>query len=236
MRRSISRGRGVPAPFGQTPHSAPPRARWTILLAGELTPTPRLLRQTQGTAAIAADAGMAHAAALGLKPRLWIGDFDSSSPALQERHAGVPRREHPAAKDETDGALAIAEALGRGAEEILLAGAFGGRTDQTFAHLTQIIGLAKRGVAALATSGREEAWPLTPGECAVPLPAGTVFSIIGLEDLRGLSLRGARWPLRDAAVAFGSTRTLSNVAEGPLEISLGAGAGVLLAQIPPAGR
>ena len=55
-----------------------------ILLGGELTVTERLMRQISGARVIAADSGMRHAAALGVNPELWIGDFDSSDAALQE--------------------------------------------------------------------------------------------------------------------------------------------------------
>jgi thiamine pyrophosphokinase len=93
--------------------------RFAILLAGELTVTDRLRQQLEGVRVIAADGGIAHAAALGVEPELWIGDFDSSDDNLIALHEDVPRQTHPPAKDATDGELAIAEAVERGAGEIL---------------------------------------------------------------------------------------------------------------------
>jgi thiamine pyrophosphokinase len=100
--------------------------RFAILLAGELTVTDRLRQQLAGARMIAADGGMAHAAALGVEPELWIGDFDSSDADLEARYEHVARQTHPPAKDTTDGELAIAEAVARGAGEIFLVGGLGG--------------------------------------------------------------------------------------------------------------
>ncbi len=205
---------------------------WTILLAGELLPTARLQDQLRGSRFLAADAGMRHAAALGASPEAWIGDFDSTSDHdMREASENVSRHVYPCDKDLTDGALAIAHALEAGAERIILAGAFGGRADHVLAHLAQVLELAGRGVDALATSGREEAWPLLPGRpVTIDLPPGSTFSLFGFAPLRGVTLAGARWPLHDADIPFASTRTLSNVAEGAVSVKVGAGTGLLLAR------
>ncbi len=205
---------------------------WTILLAGDLEPTERLRRQLQGSRFLAADAGMRHATALDVTPEVWIGDFDSSSVRITES-AGerIERHVHPRDKDVTDGALAIAHALEAGAERIILAGAFGGRADHVLAHLAQVLDLARRGVEALATSGLEEAWPLLPSrQTTIDLPPGSTFSLFGFGPLGDVTLKGARWPLSGADVPFASTRTLSNVAEGPVNVRIGSGEGLLLAR------
>ncbi len=205
---------------------------WTILLAGELLPTARLHEQISGSRFLAADAGMRHAKALGVSPEAWIGDFDSaSSHDVQAIPEDIHRHVHPCDKDLTDGALAITHALEAGAERIILAGAFGGRADHVLAHLTQVLELAGRGVEALATSGREEAWPLLPGRrITIDLPVGSIFSLIGFSFLGSVTLTGARWALQDADIPFSSTRTLSNVAKGPVRVEIGSGTGLLMAR------
>ena len=119
---------------------------FTILLGGDLAPTPRLMGQIAGTRVIAADSGMAHAAALGVTPELWLGDFDSADPELFDRFTAVERKSYPVDKDMTDGELAIAEAVRLGASSFILAGAFGGpRADHAFLHLTAAVSVAETG-------------------------------------------------------------------------------------------
>lgn len=207
--------------------------RFAILLGGDLTVTARLRQQVRGARVIAADRGMMHAAALRVVPELWVGDFDSSGSELTVQYRDVPRETFPAAKDATDGAIAVEEAIRRGAREIVLLGGLGGQTDHTAGLLGQSIEIARRGLACLLTSGLEEAWPLIPGRMRVDLPAGTRLSIIPFGDLDGLDLSGVRWPLQDRNVPLGSTLTLSNQALGPVEIGLRAGHGVAIAYPPP---
>lgn len=204
-----------------------------ILLGGDLDPTPRLLRQIAGARTIAADGGIRHAGPLGVRPELWVGDFDSSGSDMAAAWRDVPRQSHPPAKDMTDGELAAAEAIARGASGLVLAGVFGGaRSDHAMGNLLQGAALRARGIPVLMTSGDEEGWPLLPGEQEIDLPAGSLFSVLALSDLAGLTLRGVEWPLTERDVPMGSSLTLSNrVAGGEgLRVGLGRGNAVLLAR------
>ena len=205
------------------------RPSFTVLLGGALIPTSRLRYQVAGTRVIAADVGMAHAAVLGLSVELWVGDFDSASTALQAVYSDVTRQVHPADKDKTDGEIAIEAAIGRGAGKLVLAGGLGGQTDHALGHLALLLSLARRGVEAFATSGAEEAYPLTAGRTRLQLPVGSRLSVIAFSDLDSLHIKGVRWPLEAAAIAAGSTRTLSNIAQGDVELELGAGTGLVIA-------
>ena len=202
---------------------------FTILLGGACVPTPRLLHQVKNTRVVAADGGMAHAKSLGLVPELWVGDFDSTSPDLEAEYTQMPRQQFEAAKAKSDGELAIEAALARGANALVLVGALGGaRSDHQMMILTNAMALAKIGLPIILTSGAEEATPLLPGEMRVDFPAQTVFSVIGLSDLTGLSISNVRWPLNNHDVPFGSTLTLSNEAlGGPVLFSLQSGKAVM---------
>ena len=210
-----------------------PKLRFSILLGGALTATARLRAQTAGSRVIAADSGMAHAAPLGLKPELWVGDFDSASRELQADNSIVRRETHPADKDKTDGEIAVDAALVRGARDLVLVGALGGQTDHALGHLALMLALARRGTGCFASSGIEEAYPLLPGQLTLDLPPGWRMSVIALSDLDGLDLAGVKWPLRAAQIAAGNTRTLSNITVGPVEIGLGAGNGLVIASLVP---
>jgi thiamine pyrophosphokinase len=207
---------------------------FTILLGGACTVTPRLLAQVKNTRVIAADGGMAHAKMLGLNPELWVGDFDSTPPELEAEYAQMPRQQFDAAKAKSDGELAIEAALSRGANALVLVGALGGaRSDHQMMILTNAMALAERGLPVILTSGAEEATCVLPGEMRVDLPEQTVFSVIGLSDLAGLSIGNVRWPLTNHDVPFGSTLTLSNEALGPATLSLQSGKAVMFSNFGP---
>lgn len=204
---------------------------FTILLGGHLVLTERLKSAVSGSRVIAADGGMRHASMLGVVPELWVGDFDSSPEALGSAWPDVHRLPFPAQKTETDGAIAIEEAIRRGANRLILAGALGGeRSDHALMHLLQGLQLAKEGHETFLTSGEEEAYPLLPGTATLDLPPGSLFSVVGFSPLAGLSISNARYPLQDFSLSFGSTRTISNVAEGTITLSLGSGEAMLLAR------
>lgn len=204
---------------------------FTLLLGGSLTMTDRVRQAVKGTRVIAADGGMRHAEALGVIPELWVGDFDSSASGLLEHWRKVERQPHPPQKAATDGEIAVSVALERGARGLRLLGALGGeRSDHALQHFMQAVQLAGAGIETHLSSGAEEAWPLLPGRLDLDLPSGSLFSVVGLTELAGLSIDGARYPLRDFNLPFGSSRTISNVAEGPVRLTLRSGQGMLLAR------
>lgn len=204
---------------------------FAILMGGTLTPTDRLRNRLAGARIIAADGGMRHAAMLELSPELWVGDFDSTPQSLIDQWPDVPREPYPPAKNDTDGEIAVAAALARGARTLVLAGALGGtRSDHAFMHLLQAARLAQEGLEVMLTSGEEEAWPLLPGTCEIDLPKGSLFSVLGLDALNGLSIAGARYPLAGFHLPFGSSRTISNVAEGTVRFTLSSGRAILIAR------
>lgn len=210
---------------------------FTVLLGGDLSVTPRLQSQIAGSRVIAADAGIRHARALGVAPELWVGDFDSVQEGDDTRYAGVAIKTFPSEKDQTDGELAVAEALALGATRLILAGAFGGpRTDHAFLHLALALRLAEASRDVLLTSGAQEGLPLLPGTSNFDYADETLFSILGFSDLADLTVRGAKWPLSARDVVFGSSLTISNEVRGNLSVSLGAGRALLIAHpYPPEG-
>jgi thiamine pyrophosphokinase len=207
------------------------QSTFTILLGGELRLTERLRAAVSGSRFIAADGGMRHAAALGVTPEVWVGDFDSTPDELADAFSAVARKPYPAAKAATDGEIAVSEAIARGANRLILAGALAGeRSDHALQHLLYAVSLAESGLDVLLTSGSEEAVPLIPGSVTLDLPQNSLFSVAAFSELHGLSLENARYPLTDFHLPFGSSRTISNVAEGSVRFSLQSGRAVVLAR------
>ncbi len=203
-------------------------SHFAILLGGDLTVTSRLREQIAGARVIAADSGIRHAHTLGVTPELWLGDFDSSGNE-DTLARDIPRQVFPVAKDKTDGALAIEEALRRGSTFVSLVGGFGGRFDHALGHGTQLLALARQGIGCFMTSGNEEAYPLLHSCNVTGLKAGTQLSILGFDSLEGLTISGVRWPLQEANVPFGSTWTLSNESVGDVHVSLRKGKALVIA-------
>lgn len=216
---------------------------FAVFLDGALQPTERLKQQLflpaadgsgggRALPAIAADGGIRHAAALGITPQLWLGDFDSAEPALQSRFAAVPQQRFPAEKDKTDGELAAAAAIKRGAERLIFCGAFGGaRPDHALLHINLAIALRRKNIHSLLTDGKTEGTPLIKGNYTFDWPRGTVFSLIGGSAVSGLTIRGAKWNLENRTLPFGSSLALSNESCGRVHISIAKGYGILLAQL-----
>lgn len=212
----------LPVPTDQT---------FVVLLGGALQPTPRLAADVAGARVVAADGGMRHAKTLGLTPEIWVGDFDSTPPDLLAAWPDIERQPYPVAKNETDGAIAVSVATDRGAKNIVLAGALGGeRSDHALMLLLHAVSLEEQGFAIKLTSGEEEAWPLLPGSRDIDLPKGSLFSVLGLSPLAGLDIGNVRYPLTNFSLPFGSSRTISNVAEGTIRLSLASGRAILIAR------
>ncbi len=163
---------------------------------------------------LCADGGTLHALALGLTPHLIVGDLDSLPAGVQAELAaqGVPVERHPVKKDQTDLELALAAAVRRGATEILILTALGGRLDQQLANLLLLTRPEWAGVRLRLAEGNQQAWLLRgPDALTLTGAPGDTLSVVALsETLTGLSLRGVEWPLRDATVPRGSTLTISN--------------------------
>ncbi|HEX2147673.1 MAG TPA: thiamine diphosphokinase, partial [Pseudorhizobium sp.] len=181
---------------------------FTILLGGDLVLTDRLRDAVAGSRVIAADSGIRHATALSVEPELWVGDFDSTPLALAEGWPQVERQAFPPAKNVTDGEIATAEAIARGARRLILAGALGGeRSDHALQHVLHAMALADQGLDVVLTSGLEEAIPLMAGQArTLELPRGSLFSVIGFSDLEGLTISNSRYPLKEFSLRFGSSR------------------------------
>ena len=196
-----------------------------ILVGGRLTPTAALNALPRPDLVIAADGGARHAQTLHIKVDIWLGDFDSSDGL----NINALREVHPAAKDSTDAELAIAVARQRGATELVILGAFGGRFDHAFALALGACRLAAEGLNVSLHSGDEAGYPLLPNHnVKLALQTGQIFSVLAASELRGLSLRGARWPLTNADIPLGSGLTLSNeAAGGPLSAQLEEGVALL---------
>ena len=174
---------------------------------------------------IAADSGLDHAVAAGLRPTVLIGDLDSIS-AHGKMWAYAHELEidqHPVDKGSTDTELALVRAVATEADTLLVFGAAGDRFDHalgTIAALGNPI-LARFETVRLALDDTT-IYVLHAGRSVtLDLAQGSPFSLLALHGAcRGVEVTGARWPLTDASFAPSSTLGISNETTGLLHVAV----------------
>ena len=178
---------------------------------------------------VAADSGVRHAKYLGVTPDLIVGDFDSASSADLELYPQVPRETHPVRKASLDLELALQAATVKGATDLIIVGALGGRLDQTLAALF-IAARYREKYPVTLYSGHTAAYPLVTGDVlTLDVPAGLTFSVLSLSPVSQLSLVGPSYPLDRAELPFGVGLGVSNeTTSAPLQLTLHAGSALLL--------
>ena len=180
------------------------------------------------TTIIAADSGLDHAVAAGLRPTVLVGDLDSIS-AHGKMWAYAHELEidqHPVDKGSTDTELALVRAVATEADTLLVFGAAGDRFDHalgTIAALGNPI-LARFETVRLALD-ETTIYILHAGRSiTLDLAQDSSFSLLALHGAcRGVQVTGARWPLTDASFEPSSTLGISNETTGLLHVAVADG-------------
>ena len=168
-----------------------------------------------GDLIIAADGGAAHCRLLNITPHIVIGDLDSIAPAQTEKYirAGVEIIRHPARKDATDLELAMDLAMTRGTDEVVLSGALGGRWDMSLSNV-MLAASKKYSQMVVSLLNADCRMHIVHGGTTLFLngEAGQNISLIALStDVQGITIKGFEYPLKNAALPFGSSRGVSNL-------------------------
>lgn len=166
---------------------------------------------------IAADGGLRHTEALGLRPRVILGDFDS----LGFTPAGA--NVFPREKDDTDAMLAVRQGLSLGCGEFFLYGSLDGRRlDHTMANYQTLHFLADHGARGYLI-GRDYVVTVIRNETLrFPETAEGILSLFCLgPDAHGVTLTGLQYPLTDAGLTSGFPLGVSNHFTGaPAEVTV----------------
>ena len=136
-----------------------------------------------------------------------MGDFDSLG--YRPEHPNVET--HPVMKDDTDLGLAVRWALGHGYRRLVMAGALGGRIDQTIASFQTLRGLTDAGA---------QGWLIGCGWVVTAVQNGTLTFPAGMEGTvsvfssgdaaRGVTLRGLLYEVTDATLTCAMPLGVSN--------------------------
>jgi thiamine pyrophosphokinase len=110
--------------------------RYVIFANGDISDPDAIHQQLrEEDVIVAADGGIVHVMAMGLKPNAVIGDLDSAPAELISLARGADIRSYPREKDKTDLELALDFAAEGHASEVLIVGALGGRLDHALANI-----------------------------------------------------------------------------------------------------
>lgn len=152
------------------------------------------------------DSGLRHMEGLGATPSLIVADFDSH----EDPHLDVETIILPVAKDDTDTMYAVKEAISRGYTDFLLTGVFGARMDHTLVNAYTLFYLDSRGFSAMAVDDYSEFEVISsrmgadgesvPGIAHID-DSYPFFSLVNMTGTaRGISIRGAKFPLEDGEI------------------------------------
>ena len=190
----------------------PAETECVIVLGGD-APGVGLLKACAAEAdfSIAADRGLEAFDAAGMEPDMLIGDMDSVSPQVLARYESRLSADRlNCIKDDTDGEYALNLALEKGATEITLLGALGGRLDHALANLMMVVRAARHGAwAEIRAEG--VCIVRVNGSCTLAGARGSTISLLPLGTARGVSIRGCYYLIDDYTLESDSSRGMSNV-------------------------
>jgi thiamine pyrophosphokinase len=213
--------------------------RAVVVAHGDVLPSDRAVIDAKDYV-VAADGGALALERWKLLPHLIVGDMDSLGDAGVERFArqGIGLAKFPAAKDESDLELAVAQAIAAGATEIVLLGALGGeRLDHETANLLLLADPGYDGVRLEARRGALRIRPVRgEGSLSLAGPVGALVTLLPVSgDAEGVTTEGLRFPLREETLRFGRARGLSNeVASLPAKVTVRKGS-LLVFETPQGG-
>ena len=172
---------------------------------------------------IAADAGMKAFAEAGLEPDLLIGDMDSFDLGEASLVCEVDRIQN---QNRTDFQKALARPEVQTADEMVILGGTGGRSDHFLNNLLIAVGLPA-GMKVLFDAEREIIHRVTPEQpLALEGLVGQTISLVPMGPCDGVTAIGLRWPLSEVAMGPGESLSQSNLAEAE-EIGVRLRSGIL---------
>ena len=166
---------------------------------------------------IAADSGYKNAAMLGEKVAILVGDFDSlGEKNIPKDIEGAPEiiRLKPE-KDFTDTQAAVDIAIDRGAGEIIIVGGLSGRPDHALSNLAILEDLNRSGIHGIITDGCARVRFIKNTSELIGRSMYRYLSVIAADEkLKGVSMEGVKYPLKNATLLRTNQYAVSNEIEG----------------------
>lgn len=193
-----------------------------LIVANGEPPSAALITELAASAAlvVAADGGAAVALAAGITAGAVVGDLDSTNAALRAQlpAAAFHQDSDP---ETTDLEKAIRFSISRGATEIDVIAAGGGRVDHAIANFSTL--RIFRGQVALRIVDDRFAVSLIHRRASIQGPPGTVVSLIAIGRCTGVTTNGLRWELRDETLEFSPRGIHNEVVASEASVSVASG-------------
>lgn len=185
-----------------------------IILSGGNPPSKELLTKemADGAFLIGADSGANCLFLYNIKPDLLVGDFDSIDKKVLDhfKKSNCNIDTYPTEKDFTDTEIAVEKALSMKPNKIVLMGCTGSRVDHMLGNIGMLKKCLENGVDACIVDENNYI-RLTDTSTSLKGTVGRIFSLQSYGDeIIGLTIEGAKYPLNDYNLKIGQSITISN--------------------------
>ena len=191
-----------------------------VLVIGNGEPPSRALARRlarESGYVVAADGGANVARRYGIRPDVIIGDLDSITQTTR-RHFVAATVLHVARQDNTDLEKALDFLAAHGTKKAIIIGITGNRIDFTLGNLAVLWNYT----AFLAPMVVGDGWHIVPvgREQKYSAAVGTTVSLIPFGPCDGITLRGLRYPLKNAGMKIGEIGVSNVVKSSPFTVKV----------------
>jgi len=185
-----------------------------VIISGGNPPSKELLNDeiTRESFLIGVDSGGNCLYKYNIKPHLLVGDFDSIDKKVLEyfKENNCEIDIYPAEKDFTDTEIAVRKAIDMKPSEIVLLGCTGSRVDHLLSSIGMINICLENGVNACIKDANNNI-RLVDASTSLNGIIGETFSLQSYGDeVKGLTIEGAKYPLNNYNLKIGQGITTSN--------------------------
>lgn len=152
---------------------------------------------------------------MGLSPDYLVGDMDSIEDKVLSyfKEEGKEVIIFPREKNQTDTEIAIDFAKDRGFKEVILLGALGNRIDHTLGNIGLLFYGREKSIEITIMDSKNKMYLLKEGGNILKTNKDQIVSFIAFAgDVKGITLKGFKYPLIDYDLQVGSSRCISNIA------------------------
>ncbi len=170
--------------------------------------------QTSGSVWVGVDRGTLYLLDQNIEPQFAFGDFDSVTD-IEKRdilHSNIKINQYRSEKDSTDMEIAFEWSLTQNPEEILLFGASGGRLDHELMNIQLLYKSRFSSAIVKLIDIKNEISLHMPGSYRVDHDEKYryISFLSHSEEVRGITLEGFKYPLKQAVLNAGSSLCISN--------------------------